>query len=167
MSTKQRTQTRRGKVFRFDEQLAKGNAGERWLEAHYHTPILQYKYHTADFIDWEGRLLELKSDNYSLQDTEFMFMERWSDADKRKPGGPWQSHGNGVDIFIYLFIRDGVYYEFKDMDALLERLKELTKGKRLIYIRNPGYRAGGYKVPIADLKDLAEEHKLYYSLDEV
>lgn len=163
--TKERAKPK--KPFLFNEQLAKGERGEHFFLHHYHSPIIKYRYHTADFLDWEGNKLELKTDFYSLKDTEFMFMERYSDVDKRKPGGPWQSHKNEVDIFVYLFIRDGVYFEFRDMDALIERLKKLTHGKSMVYIKNPSYRAGGYKVKIADLEDICIRHRLYWSLDEV
>lgn len=165
MTTRERAKPK--KAFLFNEQLAKGERGEHFFLHHYHSPILKYRWHTADFIDWEGSKIELKTDFYSLQDTEFMFMERYSDVDKRKPGGPWQSHKNGVDKFVYLFIRDGVYFEFENMEKLLARLKKLTDKAPMVYIKNPTYRAGGYKVRIADLEDICHRHRLYWSLDEV
>ena len=165
MAVRERKNTK--KVFDFKEQLAKGDRGEHFFIHHYHSPIIKYRYHTADFLDWEGNLLELKSDFYSLKDTEFFFMEKYSDVDSRKLGGPWQAHKNGVDKFIYQFVRDGVYFEFSDMEALLERLRELTAGKRLIYIKNKGWRGAGFKIKITDLEDLYEDHRLYYSVDEV
>lgn len=165
MTTRERAKPK--KAFLFNEQLAKGERGEHFFLHHYHSPIIKYRWHTADFIDWEGSKIELKTDFYSLQDTEFMFMERYSDVDKRKPGGPWQSHKNGVDKFVYLFIRDGVYFEFENMEKLLARLKKLTDKAPMVYIKNPTYRAGGYKVRIADLEDICHRHRLYWSLDEV
>lgn len=132
---------------------------------HYHSPLLTYPERAFDFWRVDGKKVEVKTDWYSLDSTEFFFIERWSDVDKKKPGGPWQSQDK-ADIFVYLFIRDGVYFEFDDMDALVNRLEDLTKKLKLIRIRNRGYSGGGYKVPLADLADLYVDYRLYWSVDD-
>lgn len=133
---------------------------------HYHSPLVPFEGHAVDFLRSDGARVEVKTDWYSLSSTEFFFMERWSDIDKKKPGGPWQSE-NKADVFVYLFIRDGVYFEFENMDDLLERLRAYTRGKQLIRIQNRGYCGGGYKVPIKELSDLYTDYRLYWSVDEV
>jgi len=128
-------------------------------------PLIPFIDHSTDFIRPDGLRVEVKTDWYALDKTEFFFMERWSDVDKEKPGGPWQSFGKS-DIFVYLFIRDGVYFEFPDMPALLDRLEELTATLKLIRIPNRGYAGGGYKVAIKDLTDLFIDYRNYWSVDD-
>lgn len=132
---------------------------------HYHTPLLPYPGNEFDFWRADGKRIEVKSDYYSLQNTEFFFMERWSNIDKERPGGPWQSLGKS-DTFVYLFIRDGVYFEFDDLPALVARLEDLTFNLPLIKIRNKGHTGGGYKVPLEALSDLYVDYRLYWSVDE-
>jgi hypothetical protein len=153
------------RTFDFSTELQKGNKGERWLSRHYHSSLVKFSGREFDFIREDNKRVELKTDWYNLANTEFMFIERWSDVDKKKPGGPWQSQDK-TDIFVYLFIRDGVYFEFDDMDALVNRLEDLTKKLKLIRIRNRGYSGGGYKVPLADLADLYVDYRLYWSVDD-
>ena len=159
------TWQRSNKVFTFQNEVSKGNKGEAWLMHHYHSPIIPHHDHSADFIRHDGLKLELKTDWYSLSNTEYFFIERWGDIDKKKPGGPWQSLGK-ADVFVYLFIRDGVYFEFDDMKELIKRLNKLTKDLKLIRIQNRGYAGGGYKVKLTDLADLYTDYRLYYSVDE-
>lgn len=154
------------KTFDFKAQLSKGNKGEHWIKNHYHSPVVKYKERDFDFIRDDGARVEVKTDWYNLSSTEFFFMERWSDVDSKKPGGPWQSEGK-ADVFIYLFIRDGVYFEFEDIGALVQRLRKLTKGQKLIKVQNKGWCGGGYKVRIEDLKDLYTDYRLFWSVDEV
>lgn len=132
---------------------------------HYHSPLLIYPQREFDFWRVDGKRVEVKTDWYSLDDTEFFFMERWSDIDKEKPGGPWQSVDK-TDVFVYLFIRDGVYFEFDDVPALVQRLEDLTSKLKLVRIRNRGYTGGGYKVPLAELTDLYVDYRLYWSVDD-
>lgn len=153
--------------FSFQQELSKGKKGEQWLLHHYHSPLLPYAAYDFDFLRADGKAVELKTDWYSLSGTEFFFMERWSDIERKKPGGPWQSAGKGADLFIYLFIRDGVYFEFEDVRELRDRLNSLTRSLELIRIRNRGYEGGGYKVPIAKLADLFVDYRLFWSVDEI
>lgn len=132
---------------------------------HYHSALLPYTEHAFDFLRDDGKRIEVKTDWYSLDKTEFFFMERWSSIEKQKPGGPWQSLDK-ADVFVYLFIRDGVYFEFDNMGLLVEELDRIVSKLKLIRIPNRGYTGGGYKVPIKDLTDLFTDFRLYWSVDD-
>jgi hypothetical protein len=110
-----------------------------------------------DFDCTDGYAYELKTDTYSMHKSQNFFMERWSVLDKKKPGGPWQALENGADIFIYCFINNKTYFEFKDLPALVDRLDLLTEKQGLVYIPNKGWTTAGYKVKRDSLKDLCEE----------
>jgi hypothetical protein len=135
------------------------------MQQHYHSPLLPFREHAFDFLRDDGRRIEVKTDWYSLDKTEYFFIERWSSIEKKKPGGPWQSLGK-ADVFVYLFIRDGVYFEFEDMAAFVGELERMIPDLPLIRIPNKGYTGGGYKVPMAALAHLYTDYRLYWSVDD-
>lgn len=159
------TWPRSTKTLSFHRELEKGNKGERWMLQHYHSPLLAYREFAFDFLRDDGKRIEVKTDWYSLDKTEFFFIERWSSIEKKKPGGPWQSLGK-ADVWLYLFIRDGVYFEFDDMAAFVGALEQLIPDLELIRIPNKGYTGGGYKVPMKALAHLYTDYRLYWSVDD-
>lgn len=148
-----------GKVWGFKDQIEVGSRGEELFLEHYHSPIVVYPKHAADFqLVSTGQLLELKTDTYNMEKTPNFFIERWSDIAKKKPGSIWQSHGKGVEIFCYMFVRHNTYFEFRDLPALIKRLDEVTKDMYMHSIKNRGWITGGYRVPREALKDLYTQY---------
>lgn len=143
----------------FKKQLQVGNKGESLFLEFYHSPINKLREYKADFIRLtDGKLVELKTDTYSMDKTPYFFIERWSDIEKKKPGSVWQSSKKGVGVFCYMFINDRTYFEFSDLPALLRELDKLTQDMYLIRIPNKGWTSGGYKVPREALKHLYKEY---------
>lgn len=151
-------------TFNFKTQLAVGDAGEKWFIENYHSPIVQIKAHKADFrrID-DGRVIELKTDTYSMDKTPNFFIERYSDFAKKSPGGIWQSKAKRVKIFCYFFIKDGVYFEF-DLAALVKELTpiadEIERKGKFLWIKNTGWVTAGFTYPREKLKHLFTEHRI-------
>lgn len=147
------------KTWSFKDQIEVGTRGEELFLEYYHSPIVVYPKHAADFqLVNTGQLLELKSDTYNMDKTPNFFIERWSDIENKKPGSIWQSHKKGVEIFCYMFVRHNTYFEFRDLPALIERLDSITKDMYLHHIKNRGWITGGYRVPRELLKDLYTQY---------
>lgn len=139
----------------FQQQLKVGSRGEELFLERYPEKIELADDHYCDFrIKSDGRIIELKTDTYSIEKTDNFFIERWSDVHTRAPGGPWQANKYGASIFCYYFIRNNIWFQFEDIPALLERIEELTASAGLVYIKNRRWVTGGYKIKRADLEDL-------------
>lgn len=146
------------KVWSFDEQKKLGAKGERLFLKKWPYPVRRNEeFKGVDFIDSEGRRIELKTDTFDMSATPNFFMERYSDWDRKAPGGPWQALEKGADTFIYLFIKQKVWFVFKDLRGLIERLEETTKDAYAISVRNKAWITTGYKVHRELLSDLYEE----------
>lgn len=147
-------------IFKFDEQIKVGLAGEQLFLAHYPHILSPCPDDRADFIIQElGELIELKTDTYSMEKTPNFFMEKYSDTGKKTLGGPWRAERDGVHRFIYLFQSDRVWFEFTDIPNLIKRLESLTSGRGYVNIKNRGWTTSGYKVKRDELADLYTIHK--------
>lgn len=151
-------------TFDFKQQLAVGNKGEKWFTENYHSPLVLIPEHYADFKRIsDGRIVELKTDTYSLAKTPNFFIERYSDFHKKSPGGIWQSKEKRVQVFCYLFINDGVYYEF-DLRALVKELTpiadELEAKGKFRWIKNRAWVTAGFPYPREKLKHLYKEYRV-------
>jgi len=149
------------KVHDFQESLKIGQKIEaEWLE------LMGQKFPEYDISKADGRShdfvvtspfgpfkLELKADSYSMYKTENVFIERWSVFEKEKPGGPYQSQINGVDLYCYYFSQQKIMLT-SNVNKLIVTLDELElKDKDLIPIFNKGYTTKGWKVPRKALND--------------
>ena len=142
--------------FQFGAQLRVGDRGEQWLSSNYHELLTPYAPHDYDFVDAQGRPLELKTESRSLSDTPNFFVERWSDLDKQKPGGPWQSLDKGVQVLVYLFYPSQTYFVFEDIPVLIDTIISLDLKPKII--QNVRYRASGFVVPRSALAHLYKEY---------
>lgn len=138
------------KVFSFDKQLAAGNKGEE-LFLRTHPDIKRLDGRRGDFMGETGRLIELKTESRPST-TPNMFVERYSDVDKRSPGGPWQSAGHGAFYLVQVF-GDGVALWF-EVTPLLLHLRRHEKTYKLHYIRNQGWCGAGYAIKQTELAHL-------------
>ena len=146
------------KSFKWKDQLEVGSRGEELLMEHYPTPLVIYAAHRADFRRLsDGKLVELKTDTYSLEKTENIFAERWGNIEEKKPGGPWRARKDRVGVFIYYFSGHNVWLEW-DTKELCKLLDKLTKKSKLVYIKSSGWCVAGYKVAIRDVLSIAKVH---------
>lgn len=151
--------------FSFKEQLKVSRKGELLFLKKWPHPVTKLEGKGPDFMDTEGRVIELKTDTYDIRKTENFFMEVWSVAPREgkpgKPGGPWQAASKGCTCFVYLFLTNKTWFIFEDVPALLTTLDKLRENnKYLVAVRNAGYTTLGLKVKRSDLAGLYREVKL-------
>jgi hypothetical protein len=114
----------------------------------------------ADFLlSYNGEAIELKSDSYDLNSTPNLFLERWSNIEAGKPGGPWQAQANGSKWFVYFFPVNLIYYRF-DVNQLVAHIDQNVAEYKTRNIPNKTYTTQGYLVPRASLAELYKEVKL-------
>jgi hypothetical protein len=146
-----------GKTFKFKEQLEYGLKAQQDFFDIYHKPLIAATTRAYDFkVVSSGKKLELKTDDWDHDETENFFFERYSVWEKESPGGPWQSRKKRVDLFVYYFARNQVYYEFSDLKLLCKVLERIVRKEklRLVLIKNQGYYTAGYKIRRDLLQDL-------------
>ena len=143
------------RVFQFNSQLQVGNIGEQFFLDNYPATLEKFSGRECDFKLVEtGGLIEVKTDTYDAEKTENFFFERWSNQEKKTPGGPWRAKKDKIDIFCYLFINNKLCYEFGNMRGLVKRLNWLIKKIPPTEVKNRGFVTIGYKVPRKDLEGL-------------
>ena len=144
-------------MHKFHKSLEKGKVGESLFLDYYKDRIKQLDGLRNDFqFVGSGDYVELKSDYYDMNRTENFFMERWSDVERHKAGGPWQAATNGNTWYYYLFVKNGVMFQFQTL-PLLCALKKLEKEYKLIDIPNSRWLTQGYKIPRNRLKELYKQ----------
>ncbi len=137
------------KVFSFGRQLAVGNTGEELFKRCYSGLKPQKSVdRSADFILSDGKKVELKTDTYGMRDTENFFMEMFGSIDGAKLGGPWRAMQDGVDYFVYHYIKDKTYFWFNTV-TLCRELDNLIGAGQVVSkdIRNATWSSRGYLVP--------------------
>ena len=155
---KTKTSTPKKDVFSFEEQLKVGDRGEALFLKNYPAELEIFKGREYDFICKKTKdKIEIKSDTYDINKTEFFFFERYSDVHKETPGGPWRTYKDKVDRFCYVFVNNNKCFEFADVKSLIKRLEWLTKKMGLVYIKNRGWTTAGYKIKREDVRDLYSE----------
>lgn len=135
----------------FSADLLRGQKGESAFHSLY-PHLTRLSGRDADFIDeTTGETYEIKSDYY---DSPNFFMERWSDVDKAKPGGPWQSAQKSITYYVYLFLKQGELYIFSVLD-LIKQLEDI-KNPNARLIQNRSWTTMGYIVPKKELNAKVE-----------
>lgn len=142
------------KIFDFKKQLAYGNKKELEFIEIYPKQLVIADSRKYDFDLKNGKTLELKSDNYDADKTTNFFMERYSDMYKKTPGGIWRAAEDDIDIFIYWFPKNKLYFEFTKLKNLAKVLDKITDGMYVQTVRNASWITAGYKVP----RDLLLNH---------
>lgn len=129
----------------FKTDLARGHAGE--MAFHKLRPQLtRLDGRGADFVDQDGKTYEVKTDSYTSGN---FFMERWSDFERQKPGGPWQSAQKNIDFYVYSFPKLGTTYIFTVID-LLNQLEKIEKPNQRA-VQNKSWLTIGWLVPTMSL----------------
>lgn len=143
-------------MFTFSESKKSGDAGENKFFEKFKDKLNKLDGKRGDFeLKETGEKIELKSDYYDSKKTPNFFIERYSNADKKTPGGPWQSVEHGVKWYIYSFIKNDEYYVF-DVNKLITKLDKILPKLEMKLIRNTGYNTGGYLINRELLKELME-----------
>ena len=150
-------------VWQFDKQLKVGKQGERLLLKEWPHPVRRrYEDLTGvDFIDSHGTLIELKTDTHDPAATPNFFIERWSDVDSKRPGGPWQALEKGAHLLVYLYLPEDKtqkrWFVCKALESLTKRIEDSAATLRPVRIPNKGWTTEGYLVPREWIKDLVKE----------
>ena len=132
----------------FKESLKAGQSGEELFDLA-HSEFKRTNGRQGDFINTKtGEKLELKTDSYDLNHTPNVFIERWSDRGKEKPGGPWQAYEHGCSIYAYYFKKNGIVFYY-DIPKLIDILE--SKKRSHVWIKNKGWITSGYKVKREEL----------------
>lgn len=143
----------------FNTSLKFGQIGESIFHQAYVGIIDKHPGDDGDFFDvMTGEKLELKSDYYPMTTGNFFF-ERYSDFDKKSPGGPWQALEHGCTTFCYLYLKDLTVFRFNTAE-LVATLEPLLEGLKPSAIKNKSYTTVGYRVPRELLRDIMTEEKL-------
>lgn len=106
-----------------------------------------------DYLNSKGEKVELKSDSYSLDQTENFFMEIVSVKEKLKIGGPFQSLSNGVDYYVYQFASDNAVFIFKTSE-LCAKLLLIADVRKQRDVLNKDYKTTGILIKRTDLTEL-------------
>lgn len=115
----------------FQKDLSRGQRGEALFHKFY-PELTRLDGRGADFIcPSTGNTYEVKTDFYTSPN---FFIERWSDTERQKKGGPWQSAEKGVSHYAFLFPNLGLLYIFLTSDLIgqIESVKE----KRTVRVQN-------------------------------
>lgn len=142
-----------GTKFDFAEQQVIGDRGEKDFASNYAILHPQKSGDPAcDFIINGGASVELKTDDYTMRDTQNFFMETVSDTVSGKLGGPFRAFKDGVTFFVYYFIHDKTFFWFETA-KLHKRLLELIASGRfqIKTIKNKGWTTTGYAIPREEL----------------
>ncbi len=141
----------------FKSSLDKGAAGEViFAEV---SGLLRLDGRKHDFVDKEtGETYELKTDSYDMAKTKNFFIETWSDAERRKEGGPRQALRNGSCYWVYFFVKNRTYFIFETA-ALCKTLEQLYKKHAFkeVSIPNKSWTTVGLLVPRELLTTIAKE----------
>ncbi len=141
----------------FKSSLAKGAKGEELFSQLTNLTKLDGRRH--DFVDKNtGDTYELKTDSYDADKTANFFIERYSDVERGKEGGPWQTLNNGSTYWVYLFPANNCYYKFKTTELVTELNRLLSVNTfRSVTIPNKGWDTVGFLIPRKLLEGIAEK----------
>lgn len=142
------------KVFSFPKQLKFGKTGEKLFCDYYHNEdakLVECKEFDV-YINGNERV-ELKTDSYSMDKTENMFIEKIGNTQTNKPGGPFLSVINDIKYFVYFYIQDKTFYWFRPRD-LCDYIDKNIEKLKMHRIFNYGWSSIGYLVNRKDVEHL-------------
>lgn len=133
-------------VYSFKPQLTVGDHGEHDFLCDYQSlsPIKSTKDLTYDFLLSNGLKVELKTDDHDMFALPNFFLEKKVETHstgKEKIGGPWRAAHDGVDLFVYYFLKHRTYFWMSSIELVQRAEQHLTGGR---WISNDGYSAYGY-----------------------
>jgi len=148
------------KIFDFSEQMKSGDAGERlFVKAYSNLSPVKSQDLRYDFSTSIGTV-ELKTDLYPMSQTKNFFMERFGDMNAKKSGGPWRSHEDKVDYFVYFYTSDLTFFWFKTPE-LIAIIDGLTNKRRERWVRNKAWTTLGYVIPRSELASVTYQTDVF------
>lgn len=129
----------------FKTDLARGHEGEEAFHR-LRPELIRLDGRGADFIDANGKTYEIKTDSYTSGN---FFIEVFSDLERGKKGGPWQSAEKKIDFYVYSFPKLAITYIFI-VDDLLAQLA-LIKNPNVRSVKNRSWITVGWLVKINEL----------------
>ena len=148
-------------MFYFDKSLKVGKEGEDRFFNHFSGRLIKADGLKYDFVTVDGLTLELKSDSYDMEKTENFFFERYSDFERKTPGGIWQSKSNEVDLFVYYFPQNDYFY-CGNVNDIVESVETLQLDEKdLLKIPNKSWTTAGWKIK----RDLLTEVMKGYNIN--
>jgi hypothetical protein len=147
----------------FKKSLSIGQMGETLYFAASNGTLERLDGRKADFrVMSSDDLVELKTDSYSMSTGNF-FIERYSDVNKKSPGGPFQASANGCKYFDYFYVQDLAIFRF-NTEELCQWIKEHEAELKPMNIGNTTWTTQGYLVKRELVKHLYEVSHLEISL---
>ena len=116
------------KIHGFQESLKTGQAAERaWLDL-MTSNFPEYKIEHMDGRSKDFLItspfgpfgLELKTESRCMTQTENIFIERYSNWEKRSPGGPFQALSKGIDLYTHFFPKNSIMMTCNTRKLVLE-----------------------------------------------
>ena len=147
-------------MFIFEDSLKKGDYGEKIFYDYFKDKLEKQDGIVHDFkIKNTDIYIELKSDYYDIDKTENFFIEKYSDKNRNKYGGPWQALLNNNKYYIYFFVKNKILFIF-DTQKLIDKLNNVIEDLEEIDIINQSWLTTGYKVKREVLKDIYTEFRI-------
>jgi len=145
------------RIFGFNKQLKMGNKGEEFfIQCYQEIKARKGNGRVVDIMINEDETVELKSDQYSLEDTPNFFIERYGNLDKLKDGSVWKSSLDKINWFVYYYVPDRTFFWFK-VEELKDFMEENMAKFQQRKIRNIGWEALGFLVPREQVRHLIKK----------
>lgn len=143
------------RIFGMQKQLRVGEKGERFFIKCYNdlNPVKSENREVDIFIN-NNESVELKSDQYSEEDTKNFFIELIGSSKTGKLGGAHLSLQNKIDYFVYHYANDLTFYWFRPKD-LVQFIDENGYKYKKKEIRNISWHSTGILIPREDVLHLA------------
>lgn len=148
-------------IHNFRTEKRKGDVGETTLARTY-TELERLDGFKSDMLYTpSNKLIEVKTDYYSMARTPNFFIERYSN-ETGAPGGPWQALEKGNDGFLYFFIKNNILFWFDNIKAIIKSVDDTVEfnNTSVTPVRNETHITYGYKIPRESLKELYIEFNL-------
>lgn len=153
-------------AYKFNPSLRIGQVGETLFFNAHCNELKKEDGKLRDFsYSISGDGVELKSDYWPMKDTPNLFIERYSNVEKKSPGGPYQSLANGTRYFIYFYLYDLTYFVF-DTAQLCSFMDDNAHRFESKLVENLKYSTLGYRVPRAEVMHLTTPHYLQVTKKE-
>jgi hypothetical protein len=138
------------------QDLARGDAGEREFLATF--PLYRkgedVNRYEHDFVhSLTGATVELKTDYYDMHQTPNLIVERYSNYERKTPGGPYRHNGD-LSLWVYYYRKNGVFLMY-DPQQLIEKVESLYAP--LVPVQNDRYVTMVHKIPRTAVEDCLVE----------
>lgn len=101
--------------------------------------------------------VEVKTDTYDPRRTSCVFLERYTlrPDGSRIDGGPWRAAKEGVDVFVYYYVTDGLTLFTWELRQFVVKLGRTPRYRVRVGTQSAQYRALGHLIPRVELAEVA------------